>query len=193
MPNDPDLYAEPDPPIPGPGRRWEVTPHTLELVRPLEPGEELTIANASDRKAAVCVAAGDGTLVDVMMAMVGQNVELRSEVERIGAEALRYYHADGSFETLGSPEEVVRRRVEAAAEIARLKAERDARLDPSRVVAFATEGGRLCLFTDADAFRAWIDEHMKSFGRIAWTVDGCEWVRAADPAPAEDTKGDADG
>jgi hypothetical protein len=36
------------------------------------------------------------------------------EIARLRAEALRYYHADGSHDVLSSPEEVVRRRVEAA-------------------------------------------------------------------------------
>lgn len=41
-------------------------------------------------------------------------------------EARRWYLPDGTFETLGSPEEVVERRKAAAAELARLRAEMDA-------------------------------------------------------------------
>lgn len=41
-------------------------------------------------------------------------LRLADEVECLRDEALRYYRADGTFEVLGSAEEVVRRRIEAA-------------------------------------------------------------------------------
>lgn len=55
------------------------------------------------------------------------------------------------------------------AEVDKLRAERDARLDPARVVAWATRRGQLFLFTDADTFRAWFDANRADFGELAWT------------------------
>ena len=46
---------------------------------------------------------------------------LRDEVAELKAEALRFYHADGSFEELASREEVVARRKECAAYIAQME------------------------------------------------------------------------
>ena len=48
---------------------------------------------------------------------------LRAKIEELEAEALRFYHADGSFEELGSREEVTARRKECAAYIAQLEGE----------------------------------------------------------------------
>ena len=52
--------------------------------------------------------------------------ELQEVCERIAeleAECLRFYHADGTYEVLASPEEVVERRVECAKRIETLEAE----------------------------------------------------------------------
>lgn len=43
------------------------------------------------------------------------------ELLRLRAERLRFYHADGTFEALASPEEVTKRRVECAKRIAELE------------------------------------------------------------------------
>jgi hypothetical protein len=51
--------------------------------------------------------------------------EMAAENGRLKEEARRYYHADGTFVILDSPEEVVRRRIDAAERIAALEADRD--------------------------------------------------------------------
>lgn len=48
--------------------------------------------------------------------------EARARVTELEADLLRFYHSDGTFEVLASPEEVVKRRVECAALIAELEA-----------------------------------------------------------------------
>jgi DNA repair exonuclease SbcCD ATPase subunit len=48
-----------------------------------------------------------------------------AEVERLRSESLRFYRADGSYEALASPEEVVRRRIESAKAIVRQREECD--------------------------------------------------------------------
>ena len=47
--------------------------------------------------------------------------EYREENQRLFIESLRYYHTDGSYEHLGSADEVIARRVAAAREIERLQ------------------------------------------------------------------------
>lgn len=54
----------------------------------------------------------------VFQMMVAQRDSAESRVSVLEEEARRFYHADGTFEVLASPEEVVRRRVECAASIA---------------------------------------------------------------------------
>lgn len=48
MPNDPDTYAEPAP-IPGPGRRVAIGPHSASAGWRLPPGEEVTYVNETGR------------------------------------------------------------------------------------------------------------------------------------------------
>jgi hypothetical protein len=47
------------------------------------------------------------------------------EIDRLTEQARRYYHADGSYEVLDAPEAVIARRIEAAGELARMRAEID--------------------------------------------------------------------
>lgn len=47
--------------------------------------------------------------------------DLRAEVKLLKSERLRFYHADGTFEMMDSPEEVTKRRVECAQRITNLE------------------------------------------------------------------------
>lgn len=49
---------------------------------------------------------------------------LRARVAEMEAERLRFYHADGTFQVLSTPEEVIQRRTAAAVRLAWLEADR---------------------------------------------------------------------
>lgn len=80
----------------------------------------LDAVNGDSSERAV-VAQQIGEAIDTISGLRYELAEARAEVTLLQAEALRYYHADGSFEVLTSAEEVIERRKAAAVEIARLR------------------------------------------------------------------------
>ena len=85
--NDPDSYHPP-----GPARRWEVTPHAVAAMRPVEPGEECTVVNSSGRRVHLLLDGATAALVaerDAAVRVVAKLSSLVMDMQASGARVPR--------------------------------------------------------------------------------------------------------
>jgi hypothetical protein len=74
-------------------------------------------------------------LLDHYRGALEQLAAAKATIAELQAEALRFYRADGSYETLASAEDVQQRRIDCAKQIERLSAELNRGMDDSRIAA----------------------------------------------------------